>query len=79
MTIKAKAAPGIQVPQEDNPRRYIGPDEVVTVARSAYYLRQVRAGDLLIVPDDEATTAVKKGKAVDAVMGDSEEANRGKS
>ncbi len=79
MTIKVKAAPGIQVPQEDNPRRYIGPDEAVTVARSAYYLRQVRAGDLLIVPDDEATTAAKKGKAVDAVMGDNEEVNRGKS
>lgn len=79
MTIKVKAAPGVQVPREDNPRRYIGPDEAVTVARSAYYLRQVSAGDLLVAPDDEAVTAAKKGKATEAVTGDSEEANRGKS
>lgn len=78
MTIKVKAAPGIQVPQEDNPRHYIGPDEAVTVARSAYYLRQVRAGDLLIVPDDEATTAAKKGGVAEITV-DDEEVNRGKS
>ncbi|MCW2480487.1 hypothetical protein J5224_15420 [Candidatus Symbiopectobacterium sp. NZEC135] len=77
--MKVKAAPGIQVPQEDNPRRYIGPDEAVPVARSAYYLRQVSVGDLLIVPDDETATAAKKGKATEAVTGDSEEVNRGKS
>ncbi|MBG6246706.1 hypothetical protein CS369_21915 [Candidatus Symbiopectobacterium sp. 'North America'] len=70
MTIKVKAAPGVQVPQEDNLHRYIGPDEVVTVARSAYYLRQVSAGDLLIVPDDEATTVAKKGKAAEITVDD---------
>ncbi|MFT8209742.1 MAG: hypothetical protein ACMZI0_02300 [Symbiopectobacterium sp.] len=79
MTIKVKAAPGIQVPREDNPHRYIGPDEVVTVARSAYYLRQIGAGDLLIVPGGEAATAAKKGKAAEAVTDDGEEVNRGKS
>ncbi|KJV26914.1 hypothetical protein VI06_16245 [Aquitalea magnusonii] len=41
------AAPGLQVPMEDQPRRYISDSESVTVEPTAYYLRQLADGDLL--------------------------------
>lgn len=69
MKIKVKAAaPGVQVPREDNGRRYITSDTVVEVERTAYYLRQLNAGDLVVVTDSAAVA--KKGK---------EEVSRGES
>ncbi|GAB7214747.1 DUF2635 domain-containing protein [Dickeya oryzae] len=47
--ITVKAAPGVRVPREDNARRYITDDTEVQVERTAYYLRQIAAGDLLEV------------------------------
>lgn len=49
-----KAAPGIKVPKEDKPREYITdtPPEGepgFAVPDSAYYLRRVTDGDLVIV------------------------------
>ncbi|EBF9679871.1 hypothetical protein FII55_24005, partial [Salmonella enterica subsp. enterica] len=41
-----RAAEGLSVPMEDNPRRHIGADPV-TVPDRAYYRRLLRAGDLL--------------------------------
>lgn len=52
--MKFKAAPGVKVPREDNPRRYIT-DTVVEVEDSAYYRRQMMAGDLI----DVSVAAVK--------------------
>lgn len=76
--IKVKAAPGVQVPREDSPRRYIDPDAVTEVERTAYYLRQISAGDLLIVPDETTVATAKKEKGANATS-NSEEVNRGKS
>ncbi|SLM62631.1 MULTISPECIES: DUF2635 domain-containing protein [Dickeya] len=53
--ITVKAAPGVRVPREENARRYID-DAPVHVERTAYYLRQISAGDLVIVPDEKAVS-----------------------
>lgn len=55
--INVKAAPGLKVPREDNPRRYITDAESLEVENSAYYQRQLMAGDLIEV------TATGKNKA----------------
>ncbi len=47
MTIlRVKAAPGLQVPLENSPHRYINDAEAVEVEPSAYYLRALECGDL---------------------------------
>lgn len=68
--MNVKAAPGVKVPREDNPRRYITDAGMVTVEDTAYYLRQVMAGDLIVVSGttgekgmsapDKATQEVKR-------------------
>ncbi|MFJ5441754.1 hypothetical protein [Pectobacterium sp. CHL-2024] len=60
MKIKVKAAPGVQVPREDNGRRYITNEAAVEVVLTAYYQRQLNAGDLIVVNDGAAVA--KKGK-----------------
>lgn len=45
------AAPGLQVPMEGQPRRYIG-ETPVAVPQSAYYLRCLEYGDLIRVTPD---------------------------
>lgn len=49
LTVRAKD--GMRVPREDNPHQYITQEDSVTVAASAYYLRRLQEGDLVIVPD----------------------------
>lgn len=72
--ISIKAVAGVRVPREDNPRRYITADEAVTVPDSAYYQRQIAAGDLLIIEGEaNAAVPVNQGKAVKT------EVNRGES
>ncbi|GKW40696.1 hypothetical protein ABRP77_04770 [Pectobacterium odoriferum] len=68
MKIKVKAALGVHVPREDNGRRYITSDTTVEVELTAYYQRQLNAGDLIVVTDGAAVA--KKGK---------EEVSRGES
>lgn len=46
--MKVKAAPGLQVPKEDKPREYITDADVVDVPDTAYYLRRVTEGDLVV-------------------------------
>lgn len=60
--MRVKATPGIQVPLEDKPREYITADTPVEVPNSAYYLRIVADGDLVVV-DGDKTPASKKGGA----------------
>ncbi|ERE11460.1 DUF2635 domain-containing protein [Pseudogulbenkiania ferrooxidans] len=60
MNVKA-AAPGLQVPKEDNPRAYITDAEAVDVPRSAYYLRVLGDGDLVEVDEAAVKTNAKKG------------------
>lgn len=52
--LKVKANNGIQVPYEHKANQYIG-REPVEVKASAYYLRQIKAGDLIEVTDIKAT------------------------
>lgn len=52
--MKVKAAPGIKVPMEDKPREYIMDtppegEQYFDVPDSAYYLRRISDGDLVIV------------------------------
>lgn len=47
-----KAAPGLRVPREDDPRSYIT-ERPVSVPATAYYLRRLRNGELLSAHDDE--------------------------
>jgi hypothetical protein len=49
--IAVKAAPGLQVPQEFHPRRYITDEAAVTVTESAYYLRLLADGDLVKIEE----------------------------
>ncbi|WP_420996239.1 DUF2635 domain-containing protein [Cupriavidus sp. 30B13] len=63
--MQVKAAPGIRVPKEHNPRRYITDAQAEDVPRSAYYLRILAEGDLVQVDQVNETatekTAVVKG------------------
>lgn len=63
--INVKAAAGVRVPREDNARRYITATDVVTVPNTAYYQRQISAGDLVVVDSsNKATKAeVKRGQS----------------
>lgn len=46
-----KAAPGLKVPKEFNLVDYITEAEAVEVIESAYYLRRITDGDLVVVID----------------------------
>ena len=63
--IKVKAARGLSVPREDNARRYITDAEPLEVENTAYYQRQVMAGDLIVVTDSDKNTK-NKNNAVSA-------------
>lgn len=56
--MKVKAAAGLRVPYENQPRRYIE-QEPVDVPDTIYYRRLLAAGDLVDVSDQGAV----KGKA----------------
>jgi acyl-CoA synthetase (NDP forming) len=43
-----KAAPGVQVPKEGNPRDYITDADEAEVPETAYYMRRLMDGDLLV-------------------------------
>lgn len=65
-TLKVRAAPGLMVPQESSPRLVITDDEYLTVPASAYYLRRVQTGELVVFkpevdPASESTESKKRG------------------
>lgn len=47
--MRVQAAPGLKVPKEFNPVDYITDDTTVDVVESAYYLRRLRDGDVVMV------------------------------
>ncbi|WP_336195590.1 DUF2635 domain-containing protein [Hafnia paralvei] len=49
--IKVIARQGIQVPVEDRPDRYITDEIAMEVPETAYWLRRLRDGDLLMYND----------------------------
>ncbi|WOA52501.1 hypothetical protein [Dickeya solani] len=56
--ITVKAAASVRVPREENARRYITDDtEVQVESTSAYYLRQIAAGDLLIIEQGKVSSS----------------------
>lgn len=57
-----KAAPGIKVPKEDKPHDYIEQEVVEVPDDSAYYLRRINDGDLIVA---EQTTETKKTKGAE--------------
>lgn len=52
-----KAAPGLKVPKESQPRDYVADDTVVEVEATAYYLRRLSDGDLIAQPPTKAKPA----------------------
>lgn len=48
--ITVKAAPGLRVPMEGMPRRYITDAALAVVPDSAFYRRRIADSDLLLVP-----------------------------
>lgn len=62
--MKVKVKTGVQVPREDNPRRYVSDTEVLEVAdSSAYYLRRIADGDLERVEDKAPAADASKAAA----------------
>lgn len=55
--MRVQAAPGINVPREDDPRKYITDSEPVELEMTGYYIRRMSDGDLVEVPA-QAPTAV---------------------
>lgn len=49
------AAPGLNVPREDNPRKYITDAEPVDIDMTGYYIRRMSAGELVEVADVPAS------------------------
>jgi len=58
--MKVTAVPGTQCPMEDKPRSYITDSAAVEVPDSAYYLRLLADGSLVLAPD--AAQKAKKGE-----------------
>lgn len=50
-----KAAQGLQVPREDNPREYITED-VADVPNTSYYRRRIMFGELIDMSDNVSDT-----------------------
>jgi len=58
--MKVIAAPGTQCPMEDKPKTYITDAETVDVPETAYYLRLIADGSLVLTPG--AAQKAKKGE-----------------
>lgn len=51
--IKVIARTGLNVPREDNARKYIDDTTALEVEHTAYYRRRLREGDLVLAPEPE--------------------------
>jgi hypothetical protein len=51
--IPVKAAPGLKVPKESEPRKYITVDKPVQVVGSHYYRKAINDGDLIQLTEKE--------------------------
>lgn len=60
--MKVKAVTGCRVPKEAHPREYISDTDAVEVACTAYYLRRIEDGDLVVVSDTDTTAKSTKVK-----------------
>lgn len=64
-TLTVTAAPGVSVPMEDKPRKYIAGEKSFTVPATVYYRRRIADGDLIEETAEPEHTAakVKRGGA----------------
>lgn len=68
MTIlKVKAVGGVRVPYQHNARKYIE-RETVDVPNTAYYLRQIAAGDLIIVAGSKVPPATEDAPVTETAV-----------
>jgi hypothetical protein len=58
--MKVKAAPGLLVPHEFDPRTYVDDKDAVDVPETPYYIRRMAAGELV---DAEAPAKAVKASA----------------
>ena len=66
--MKVKAAPGIKVPKEGAPRKYIvEKDDVVEVPDTHYYRLRIRDEDLLLVSEEASQAKPTQDAAVKPV------------
>ncbi|WP_279203966.1 hypothetical protein [Obesumbacterium proteus] len=81
--LNVKATQGVCVPREDNARRYITDAAAVRVDDSAYYRRQIKAGDLQLVAIESQSDALPEdgapSKPESKAKTAPQEAGRGKS
>lgn len=47
--MRVQAAPGLKVPREEDPRKYITDGEPVEIEMTGYYVRRMADGDLVEV------------------------------
>lgn len=52
--MRVQAAPGLKVPREDDPRRYITDAAPVEIEVTGYYIRRMSDGDLVEVAAEHA-------------------------
>ncbi|HDL8324267.1 TPA: DUF2635 domain-containing protein [Yersinia enterocolitica] len=65
--MKVKAVGGVRVPYQHNARKYIE-GNTVEVPNAAYYLRQIAAGDLIIVSDSKAPPATEDAPVTETAV-----------
>lgn len=61
--MKVMARAGLSVPKEGKPRQYITDSDAVDIPESAYYMRRVNDGDLVL--QDAPTDATEPPAAVE--------------
>lgn len=60
--MRVKAAPGLNVPREENPRKYITDAEPVDIEMTGYYIRRMADGDLVEVAGAQPDPTSRGGK-----------------
>ncbi|WP_145507660.1 DUF2635 domain-containing protein [Yersinia hibernica] len=66
-TLKVKAVGGVRVPYQHNARKYIVGD-TVDVPNTAYYLRQIAVGDLIVVAESETPPVTEDAPVAETVI-----------
>lgn len=51
--MRVQAAPGLKVPREEDPRKYITDAEPVEIEMTGYYVRRMADGDLVEVAGEQ--------------------------
>lgn len=60
--MKIQAAPGLKVPRDDNPRKYITDSAPVEIEMTGYYIRRMSSGELIEVKTTTTKTTTDTSK-----------------